>query len=114
MLQYPWLLLLVAGLLEGGWALGLKLSDGLQLQRPVLSALTVLAIAASMWLLGMATREIPIGTAYAVWVGIGVIGAAVGGALWLGEPMTWQRAAFLVLLVVALVGLKLTSATQPA
>lgn len=107
MSQYPWMALLVAGLLEAGWALGLKVSDGFQ--RPVTSVLTVLAIGASMWLLATAAREIPIGTAYGVWVGIGAIGATVGGAVWLGEAMTWPRAAFLALLVVALVGIKLTS-----
>jgi quaternary ammonium compound-resistance protein SugE len=103
-----WVLLVVAGLLEVGWAVGLKYTDGFR--RPVPTVLTVAAIVGSMWLLGLAARELPIGTAYAVWVGIGATGAAVLGIVLLGEPLTVGRAVFLVLLVVSIVGLKLTSA----
>jgi quaternary ammonium compound-resistance protein SugE len=103
-----WVLLVVAGLLEVGWAVGLKYTDGFR--RPVPTVLTVAAIVGSMWLLGLAARELPIGTAYAVWVGIGATGAAVLGIVLLGEPLTAGRAVFLVLLVVSIVGLKLTSA----
>lgn len=107
MSQHPWIVLCVAGLLEAGWAMGLKLTEGFT--KPLASVLTIAAIIASMWLLGIAARELPIGTAYATWVGIGATGAALGGALLLGEQMTWPRAAFLALLVVSIIGLKLTA-----
>lgn len=103
-----WSLLLFAGLLEACWAVGLKLTDGFR--RPVASLLVALAIAASMVLLGLAARSLPIGTAYAVWVGIGALGAAVGGALVFGERLTPARLFFLGLLLVSIVGLKATVA----
>ncbi len=103
----PWLLLVVAGLLETGWAIGLKYTAGFT--KPLPSVLTALAIAMSMWLLSIAAKSIPIGTAYAVWVGIGAMGAAILGVLLLGESLSLARAAFLVLLLVAIVGLKLTA-----
>ncbi|MGC1273287.1 MAG: multidrug efflux SMR transporter [Planctomycetaceae bacterium] len=102
-----WVYLLVAGLLEIGWAVGLKYTEGFT--KPVPSLLTGLAIAASMLLLSIAARTIPIGTAYAIWTGIGAAGAAAIGILFLGEPATAGRLCFLVLLVVAIVGLKLTA-----
>lgn len=104
-----WWWLLGAGLLEVGWALGLKWSDGFS--RPLPSVLTALAMIGSLWLLGLATKTLPLSTAYAVWVGIGTVGATVGGVALLGEPLGAGRALFLVLLIVALVGLKLTSPT---
>jgi quaternary ammonium compound-resistance protein SugE len=106
----PWLMLIVAGLFEVGWAVGLKYTHGFT--RPVASVLTIAAIAASMWLLASAAKTIPIGTAYAVWVGIGATGAAILGVVLFREPLTAARGTFLVLLVVAIVGLKLT-ATAP-
>ncbi|MBX3125463.1 MAG: quaternary ammonium compound efflux SMR transporter SugE [Polyangiaceae bacterium] len=102
-----WFVLIVAGVLEVVWSLGLKYTQGFT--RPVPSVITSTAIVASMVLLARATRTLPIGTAYAVWVGIGVVGTAVGGALLFGEPMPPLRAAFVALLLVALVGLKMTS-----
>lgn len=102
-----WFLLVVAGLLEVVWALALKASAGFTRLGP--SLLFLVALAASMGLLGIAARNIPIGTAYGVWTGIGALGAAVGGILLLGEPATPQRLFFLALLLVALVGLKMTS-----
>jgi len=102
-----WLLLIVAGLLEVGWSLGLKLSEGFT--RPIASVFTVAAIVASMLLLGVAARQLPIGTAYAVWVGIGAAGAAIGGILLFGEPVSAGRLFFLALLLVSIVGLKATS-----
>lgn len=102
-----WLLLIIAGLLEVGWAIGLKYTDGFT--RPVPSLLTVAAIVGSMLLLAHAARTIPIGTAYAVWVGVGASGAAVVGILLLGEPASPARIAFLVLLIVSIIGLKVTS-----
>jgi len=102
-----WVLLIVAGLLEVCWAIGLKYTDGFR--RPVPSVLTAAAIVASMVLLAIAARTLPIGTAYAVWVGIGDAGAVVMGMILFGEPVTAGRVFFLVLLLVALVGLKMSS-----
>ncbi len=102
-----WVWLFIAGLLEVGWAIGLKFTVGFT--RPLPSLLTGLAIAASMLLLAHAARTIPIGTAYAIWTGIGAAGAATIGILFLGEPATAGRLFFLTMLVVAIVGLKLTA-----
>lgn len=105
-----WVYLVVAGLLEVGWAIGLKYTEGFT--RPVPTVLTAAAIAASMGLLGLAARTLPIGTAYAVWVGIGAVGTAVLGMALFGEPRTAGRLFFLLLLTASLVGLKLS--TPPA
>jgi quaternary ammonium compound-resistance protein SugE len=102
-----WFILIVAGLLEVVWSLGLKYTQGFT--RLVPSLVTGAAIIGSMFLLSRAARTLPIGTAYAVWVGIGVVGAAVGGFLLFHEAMTLARAAFLALLVVSIIGLKLTA-----
>ena len=105
-----WILLALAGLLEVGWAVGLKYTEGFT--RPVPSLLTGGAIVASMYLLSVAARTLPIGTAYAVWVGIGAVGTAVLGMVLFDEPRTVGRLLFLGLLIVALAGLKLT-ASEP-
>jgi quaternary ammonium compound-resistance protein SugE len=102
-----WVLLIVAGLLEICWAIGLKYTEGFT--RPLPSVLTVLAIIGSMVLLSMAARSLPIGTAYAVWVGIGALGAAVLGIVLFHEAVTAPRLFFLALLLTSIVGLKLTS-----
>ncbi|MFJ6217354.1 quaternary ammonium compound efflux SMR transporter SugE [Streptomyces sp. NPDC092296] len=102
-----WLYVVVAGLLEVGWSIGLKYTDGFT--RPLPSLLTGGGIVASMALLSLAARTLPIGTAYAVWVGIGATGSALLGVVLLGESATPARLAFLGLLVVAIIGLKLTS-----
>ena len=102
-----WLLLLLAGLLETAWAVGLKFTESFT--RPLPSLLTAAGIAASMVLLSVAVRTLPIGTAYAVWVGVGAAGTALLGILLLGEPATPSRLFFLALLAVAIVGLKFTS-----
>jgi len=102
-----WIVLVLAGLLEVCWAVGLKYTDGFR--RPLPSILVIAAIAASMFLLSWAARTLPIGTAYAVWVGIGALGAAILGIILFHEPVTAARMGFLALLVVALVGLKMTS-----
>lgn len=104
-----WLTLVLAGLLEMVWALGLKYTQGFT--RPVPSVVTAVAIVLSMLLLGHAARTLPIGTAYAIWVGIGALGAAIGGAILFGEPLTPARVGFLLLLLTALVGLKITAST---
>lgn len=102
-----WIFLVLAGLLETGWAIGLKYTDGFT--RLVPSALTLAGIAASMLLLAIAARTIPIGTAYAVWVGIGAVGAVILGIVLFDEPRSALRIFFVVLLIVALIGLKVTS-----
>ncbi|GAA4678151.1 multidrug efflux SMR transporter [Streptomyces chumphonensis] len=102
-----WVLLVVAGLLEVGWAVGLPYTEGFTRLWP--SVFTVLGFAASMLLLAQAARTLPIGTAYGVWVGIGAAGAAIVGMAVLGEPVTAARIFFISLLLVAVVGLKATS-----
>ena len=102
-----WVLLVIAGLLEAGWAIGLKYTEGFT--RPLPSILTILGIIASMYLLALSARTLPIGTAYAVWVGIGTFGTIVLGMTFLGEPVNPRRVFFLILLMVAIVGLKLTA-----
>jgi quaternary ammonium compound-resistance protein SugE len=103
----PWIALVFAGLLEVCWAVGLKYTDGFR--RPMPSVLVIAAIAASMFLLSWAARTLPIGTAYAIWVGIGACGAAILGIVLFDEPVTLPRMGFLVLLLVSIVGLKATS-----
>lgn len=102
-----WLILFIAGLLEAGWAVGLKYTEGFTRLWP--SVFTASTIAISMVLLAIAARTLPIGTAYAVWVGIGAVGAALYGIFFLGEPATAPRLFFLALMVVAIGGLKATS-----
>lgn len=102
-----WTYLVVAGLLECVWAVGLKYSQGLS--KPVPAAITVVAALASFYLLGLAMRHMPVGTAYAVWTGIGAVGAASIGILWLHESRDVWRLVSLVLIVAGIVGLKLTS-----
>jgi quaternary ammonium compound-resistance protein SugE len=102
-----WILLVLAGLLEVGWAIGLKYTEGFT--RPLPSVLTVASMVLSMGLLGLATKTLPIGTAYGAWVGIGALGAAVLGMLLFKEPATPARLAFLGMMLVAIIGLKATS-----
>ncbi len=102
-----WALLVVAGLLEVVWAVGLKQSQGLT--RPTASAITIVAALASFYLLGLAMRDLPVGTAYAVWTGIGALGAASVGILFLHESREALRLVSLVLILAGLVGLKVTS-----
>lgn len=105
-----WLYLALAGLLEVAWAVGLKLSRGLDLTaRPVHTVLTVSAMAASVILLGLAARHLPIGTAYAIWVGIGAAGTAIAGMMLFDEPATLARIAAIAVIVGGVVGLKLAS-----
>jgi quaternary ammonium compound-resistance protein SugE len=103
-----WILLIIAGLLEAGWAIGLKYTEGFT--KPLPSVLTITGIVISMVLLAHSAKTLPIGTAYAVWVGIGAAGAAILGILLLKEPASPARLFFLGLLLVAIVGLKVTMA----
>jgi quaternary ammonium compound-resistance protein SugE len=102
-----WLALLGAGLLEVGWALGLKYSDGLTRFWPTLA--TVIAIALSFALMALALRSLPFGTAYAVWTGIGAVGSILVGMLLYSEPTDPVRIICLTLIVAGMIGLKLNS-----
>ncbi len=102
-----WLLLLLAGLLEIVWAVGLKYADGFT--KPAASAITIAAMAASMYLLALAARTLPIGTAYAVWTGIGAVGAALLGMMLFAESTSIVRIVCIALIVVGIVGLKLSA-----
>lgn len=101
-----WIYLVIAGGLEVCWAVGLKSTHGFT--RPLPSVFVALAIIGSMVLLSIAAKTLPIGTAYGVWVGIGAIGAAILGIVIQGDPATPARLAFLALLAVAIVGLRVT------
>ena len=103
-----WLIVVVAGLLEVAWSVGLRFTHGFT--RLVPSVLTGAAIVASMWLLGVATKTLPVSTAYGVWVGIGAVGSVAVGALFFDEPVSGLRGLFVTLLLCSIVGLKLTSA----
>lgn len=102
-----WVTLLVAGLLEIGWAVGLKYTDGFTRLWPTVA--TAIALISSMVLLGLAVRTLPLGTAYAVWTGIGTVGTAALGMLLLGEPIAVARLFFIALIVTGIIGLKIVS-----
>ncbi len=102
-----WILLFVAGLFEIGWAIGLKYTDGFT--RVVPTALTVVSMVASVALLGLALKELPVGTAYAVWTGIGTVGTAILGMVLFGDPATVLRLLCIGLIVAGILGLKLVS-----
>ncbi len=98
-----WYVLALAGVLEIGWAVGLEYSEGLSKPGPTL--LTALALIASIVLLGRAVENLPVGTAYAVWTGIGVVGTATLGVFLFDEPVTLARVGFIGLIAVGIVGL---------
>lgn len=100
-----WIVLVIAGLLEVVWALALKYSDGFS--RPLPSVITLVAAAASFWLLAHAMRSLPAGSAYAVWTGIGAIGVAIFGVIWLGESASALKIAGIALIVAGIAALKL-------
>ncbi|CAA0106923.1 Quaternary ammonium compound-resistance protein SugE [BD1-7 clade bacterium] len=102
-----WVVLLLAGLFEIGWAIGLKYSDGFTRLYP--SIFTVVSMAISLGLLSLALKQLPLGTAYAIWVGIGAVGTAIVGMVWLGESMAPMRLISLAVVVIGLAGLKLSS-----
>lgn len=104
-----WILLVIAGLLEVGWAIGLKYTQGFTKVTP--SILTILAMVISMYLLGRAAQVLPIGTAYAVWVGIGALGAGILGIILFKEAVSPLKIICLVTLVLSIIGLKLASLT---
>jgi quaternary ammonium compound-resistance protein SugE len=102
-----WLILLLAGVLEVGWAVGLKQTEGFT--RPLPTLLTILAMIASLALLGLSLRTLPLGTAYAVWTGIGTIGTALVGIVLFQEPATVARLMCIGMIAAGIVGLKLVS-----
>lgn len=101
----PWIILFVAGLFETGWAVGLKYTEGFTRLGP--AALTVVSMAISLGLLGLALRSIPLGTGYAIWTGIGTVGTVLFGIIFFSEPATLARLACVGLILAGIVGLKL-------
>ncbi|PYE36775.1 quaternary ammonium compound-resistance protein SugE [Rhizobium sp. PP-F2F-G38] len=102
-----WFLLFLAGLFEIGWAIGLKYTEGFS--RPLPTILTIAAMVASIALLGMALRTLPLGTAYAIWTGIGTVGTVILGIVLFAEPATALRLGCIGLIVAGIAGLKLTA-----
>ena len=102
-----WVFLGVAGLLEVVWTYMLKVSDGFS--KPVESAIAIVAMIASFWLLSLAMKELPLGTAYAIWTGVGAVGAFILGIIVLGEAATPMRIASALLILAGMIGLKLAS-----
>jgi quaternary ammonium compound-resistance protein SugE len=102
-----WTMLFFAGIFEIGWAVGLKYTEGFTRTWPTVA--TGIALVASMTLLGLALRTLPVGTAYAVWTGIGTVGTAIFGIVLLHEPVTILRLACIALIVIGIVGLKAAS-----
>ena len=102
-----WIVLFLAGLFEVAWAIGLKYTEGFT--RPLPTALTLAAMVASVLLLGVAMKSLPVGTAYAVWVGVGAVGTAILGIVLFAEPATAGRLISLGLIVAGIVGLKLAT-----
>lgn len=102
-----WIILFCAGMFEVGWAVGLKYTDGFT--RPLPTALTVAAMAISLGLLGLAMKELPLGTAYAIWTGVGAVGTVIAGIILFGESMALIRLVSVALIVTGLIGLKVSA-----
>jgi quaternary ammonium compound-resistance protein SugE len=102
-----WVILVAAGLFEVGWAIGLKYTEGFT--RPWPTTWTVLAMVMSLWLLGIAMKSLPVGTAYSMWVGVGAVGTVILGIVLLGEPLNAARVISVVLIVAGIAGLKLST-----
>ena len=100
----PWFIVLIAGVMETAWALGLKYSEGFTRFWP--SVATIVGALASFWLLSLAMKSLPVGTAYAVWVGIGAVGTAIAAVILFDEPATLMRAAGIGLILAGIVTLK--------
>lgn len=101
-----WIILFFAGLFEVGWAVGLKYTEGFS--KPLPTVLTALAMLVSLGLLGLTMKHLPLGTAYAVWTGVGAVGTVIAGIVLFGESMALLRLASVALIVCGLVGLKLS------
>ncbi len=102
-----WVILIIAGVFETGWAIGLKYTEGFTRLWP--TVWTVLSMIVSLWLLGIAVKSLPIGTAYGVWVGVGAVGTLVLGIVLLGEPVNLWRMVSAGLIIAGIVGLKLSA-----
>lgn len=102
-----WVTLVVAGLFEIGWAIGLKYTEGLTRVWP--TVWTVLSMIISLWLLGIAMTSLPVGTAYSVWVGVGAVGTVILGIVLLGEPANAARLISVALIIAGIIGLKLAT-----
>ena len=102
-----WIILFFAGLFEVGWAVGLKYTDGFT--RPLPTVMTLAAMAVSLGLLGLAVKDLPLGTAYAIWTGVGAVGTVIAGIILFGESMALIRLASVALIVTGLVGLKVSA-----
>ncbi|NNA88736.1 quaternary ammonium compound efflux SMR transporter SugE [Pseudomonas gessardii] len=102
-----WVIQFFAGLFEVGWAVGLKYTDGFS--KPMPTALTIAAMAVSLGLLGLAMKELPLGTAYAIWTGVGAVGTVIAGIILFGESMALFRLASVALIIAGLVGLKISA-----
>jgi quaternary ammonium compound-resistance protein SugE len=102
-----WVILFLAGLFETGWAIGLKYTDGFTRLWP--TVWTIFAMIISLWLLGIAVKSLPVGTAYSVWVGVGAVGTVVLGIVLLGEPANAARLVSVGLIIAGIIGLKLAS-----
>ncbi len=102
-----WVILILAGLGEVGWAIGLKYTEGFTRLWPTIG--TVLAMIISLWLLGIAMKSLPVGTAYSVWVGVGAVGTVILGIVLLGEPANAARLISVSLIVAGIIGLKLAT-----
>jgi quaternary ammonium compound-resistance protein SugE len=102
-----WIILFFAGLFEVGWAVGLKYTEGFT--RPLPTTLTVGAMIISLGLLGLAMKELPLGTAYAIWTGVGAVGTVIAGIILFGESMALFRLASVALIIAGLVGLKISA-----
>ena len=103
----PWIILFIAGIFELGWAVGMKYTEGFTKLWP--SVITIVSMVLSVYLLSIAVKTIPVGTAYAVWTGIGVVGTSVIGMLFWNEPTQILRILFILLIVIGIVGLKIFS-----
>jgi quaternary ammonium compound-resistance protein SugE len=102
-----WVILFVAGLFEVGWAIGLKYTEGFSRLWPTIW--TAVAMITSLWLLGIAMKSLPVGTAYSVWVGVGAVGTVILGIVLLDEPANASRLVSVALIVAGIIGLKLAT-----
>lgn len=103
----PWVILVLAGLCEVGWAIGLKYSEGFTRLWP--SIWTVVSMIVSLWLLGTAMKSLPLGTAYSVWVGVGAVGTVLLGIALLDEPVNMARLLSIAFIVIGIIGLKFST-----
>jgi quaternary ammonium compound-resistance protein SugE len=102
-----WIILVIAGIFEVGWAIGLKYTEGFTRLWPTVG--TVLAMIISLWMLGIAMKSLPVGTAYSIWVGVGAVGTVVLGIVMLGEPVNAARLVSVALIIAGIIGLKLAT-----